>query len=128
MSDGESRPGSISASLGSLLKTTVAAAHTRVELFAVELQEESIRLVELVILAGAVVALGGIAIGLITAVVVLCFSGIGRLIALGAFALFYLAGAAWAYRILSARLRSSTPFGGTLEEIRKDRECLQGKN
>lgn len=128
MSNEESRRESILASLSDLLSTALAAVHTRVELLAVELHEESIRLAELVMLAAAVVALGILALGLITAAVVLLLSGNGRLVALALFAIGYLVAAGWAFRTLSMLLKSSAPFSGTLEELRKDRECLPGKS
>lgn len=114
------------ASLRRLGDSVLALAQNRVELFAVELQEEKLRVLRL--------ALWG--------VVALTLAAGGLLVVVGVVALFlwqaagYWGLAGWAGVLLGLsaflywRLRQSIvqgppPFADTLAEFRKDRECLR---
>jgi uncharacterized membrane protein YqjE len=107
-----------------ILDQTLAAAQNRLELFRVEAQEEKIRLVEIVLLASAIMVLGTLALALATFLTVLLAWRSGSMIALAALTIAYIAGACVAGRLLRARLQSPPPFAATAEEFRKDRECL----
>lgn len=123
----ETKPG-VWASLKRLFDTLLATAQNRVELFAVELQEEKCRLVEAILCAAAVAAFGMMTITLVTFTVVILFWENARLPALGVLSVLYLIGTALAWRALQSRLKARTAFAGTLDEIKKDRACLDTNN
>ena len=77
----ESKPG-VWASLKRILDTLLATAQNRIELFAVELQEEKCRLVEAILCAAAVMAFGMMTLTLVTFTIVVFFWENGRLPAL----------------------------------------------
>jgi uncharacterized membrane protein YqjE len=128
MSDSEREERDFPGAIRSLVAAAVGVFETRVELFALEFQEERIRLIELVILAGLIVGLSIATVGVVTIGFILLFEGKARLAALAGLGLGYVLAAGWCYRILSNRLKTYTPFAGTLGEIKKDRECLRGKS
>ena len=70
------------ASAKRLADLTLATAQNRVELFAVELQEEKCRLIQALLLAAGAIALGVTALTLVTITVVLLFWENGRVPAL----------------------------------------------
>lgn len=125
----EENPGTSGGWSNSLRRTgdaLLGLAQNRVELFAVELQEEKLRalnaLVWLVvalsfIVAGVLVALGALALYLWN---VAAYFG---LIALAVVSLAAGAGVLWKIR---QRIRSGpTPFSKTIDEFKKDRACLE---
>jgi len=107
-----------------VIDTLLATAENRIELFAVELQEEKCRMVEVLLCVGAVAALALMALTMITLTVVFLFWETERLAALGVLSLLYLLGTTLAWRALGGRLRTHSPLAGTLSELRKDRACL----
>lgn len=124
MSDAsDSKPG-VWASLKRMLDTMLAAAQNRLELFVVELQEEKCRLVETLLCVAAFVAFAMMALMMVTLTVVIVFWDSWRLTALGVITAFNVLGAALAWRGMRARLNSRSAFEDTLNEIRKDRACL----
>lgn len=116
------------ASLKRILDTLLATAQNRVELFAVELQEEKCRLVETILCAAAVAAFGMMTLTLVTFTVVALFWENGRLAALVGLSVVYLVVTALAWRALQTRLKNRTAFTGTLGELKKDRSCLETEN
>lgn len=127
-----SAPGESSAgvweSLRRLLDTLLSTAQDRLELLAVELQEEKCRLVEALLCAAAVAAFGMMTLTLLTFTLVVLFWESGRLVVLGGLCAVYL-GITWlAWRALRLRLRQRTAFLSTLGEIQKDRSCLKAGN
>jgi uncharacterized membrane protein YqjE len=125
-------PGEKSASLfGSvrrLLDTGLSIAESRVELLAIELQEEKHRIIELVLLTAIVSAMGMMAVTLATFAIVVFFWEEGHLIALSVLAIAYLISTALAFRVLKRRTDRRTAFNDTLNELSKDRACLQNKS
>lgn len=119
----ETKPG-VWASLKRILDTLLVTAENRVELFAVELQEEKCRLVEAILCAFAVAAFGMMALSLVTFTVVVLFWENGRFAALVGLSVLYLIGTALAWRALQSRLKARSAFAGTIEELKKDRACL----
>ncbi len=112
--------------LGANLLGTV---HDRVELFAVELHEEKVRLIQLLLWIGAIAFAGVMAMTFMSLTLVYLFWDSARLAVLGGLALFYLAafgGAALAFRRYLTRL--PRPFDGTLAEIKEDEACLRSEN
>ena len=107
-----------------ILDTLLASAENRVELFAVELQEEKCRLVEALICAAAATAFGLMPLTLVTFTIVILVWEDGRVVALTLLSALYLACAILAWRGLQKRLKNTTGFSATLGELRKDRACL----
>ena len=122
-----SKPG-VWASLKRILDTLLATAQNRVELFAVELQEEKCRLVEAILCAAAVAAFGMMTLTLVTFTVVILFWENGRLPALAGLSVLYLVGTALAWHALQSRLKARSAFAGTLDELKNDRACLDTNN
>lgn len=123
----ETKPG-VWASLRRGLDALLATAQNRIELFVVELQEEKCRLVEVIVCTAAVVALGLMSLSLVTlTVVVLCWEN-GLLAALASLSVLYLIGTVLAWRALQSRLKARSAFADTLDELKKDRSCLETEN
>lgn len=114
------------ASLRRLGDSVLALAQNRLELFAIELQEEKLRLLRLAV--GCVVALTLGAAGLMVVVGTLAiflwraagYWGLGGLamVLLGLSAFLF-------WRLRQSIVEGPTPFADTLAEFRKDRECLR---
>lgn len=128
MGKGPEQNGGILATLRSILDGGLAIAENRMELFAVELREEKCRLIEAIILASAVTALGLMTLTLLTLSIVILFWDSARITALLTLGLLYLLGTLLAWRGLQARLSNSSPFSGTIGEIKKDRACFKPEN
>ena len=110
-------------SLRNLITTVAAVFQNRVELFAVELQVERHRLIEVLVLAGGVLVSGTLAVVVFSAVVICLFAEPYRIYAaLGVGVLYLLVAAALVVR-LKRRLRAEA-FEETLKQIKKDCECL----
>jgi len=111
-----------------LLKTLVNLLENRLELFLIEIQEERVRLVDVLLLA----AMGGLAalmtLILITLTVVVIFWENHRVLVLVLFTLAYAAAAAAAFWALRSRLNRWRAFTATLEQIKKDREWFEKQN
>lgn len=120
----ESLPG-VWALLKRILDTLLAAAQSRVELFALELQEEKCRMVEAILCTAAVAACGMMTLSLATFTLVVLFWEHGRLAALCVLCVFYLVCTILAWRALQTRLRAPSPFTDSIAEIKRDRECLK---
>ena len=125
--DTETKPG-VLASLRRGLDALLATTQNRVELFAVELQEEKCRLVEAILCAAAVVALGITSLSLLSFTIVVLFWEDNRLAALAGLIVLHLIGTAVAWRALQVRLKAKSAFADTLDELKKDRSCLDTEN
>ena len=120
----ETPPGIISSlkKLGQIVLTTVT---NRLELAAVETQEEAARWVESLILVAALAVLGGLTLAMISLTIVLAFWEEHRLAAMIGLSILYLLaflGIVWRLRW---RLQNWEPFTATLAELRKDKACLE---
>lgn len=124
MSEGPEETTGIWASARKILDTVLATAQNRVELLAIELQEEKCRWIEALLCATAVAAFGMMALSLVTFTVVILFWDNGRLPALIGLSLLYIVGTALAWRALQSRLRARSAFTATLDELKQDRACL----
>jgi uncharacterized membrane protein YqjE len=122
---GTARAGGLLASVKGLAATLIAAAHTRLQLFANELASEGRRLRRIAVLLVLAVIFFALALVLLTLLVVVMFWDGHRLLAIGGLAVAYLAaGGVLAFaagRCASAKPR---PFEATLGEFRKDHERL----
>jgi uncharacterized membrane protein YqjE len=103
--------------------TFSGALQNRAELFVVELQEERYRLMVLLLLAGAAVVLGVLALVLFSGILIFVFPEPYRLyVALG-LTLVYGLGVLVLVRQIRQRLEEE-PFTETVTQIKKDWECL----
>jgi uncharacterized membrane protein YqjE len=112
------------ASIRRLFKIIGAIGSNRVELLLVEWQEERLRLMQTLLLAGIVLILALMTLMVITMIIVavcLMHHLIGLVIALG---VIYLLATIVCYLRLRNRLKSWAPFAATLAELKKDKECL----
>ncbi|MBK9137379.1 MAG: phage holin family protein [Verrucomicrobia bacterium] len=114
------------------MRRTVSAGlglvQTRLELFAVELQQEKWRLVDLLLRTALIIILGILTLGLVTATIVYVLWGWSPLGALLGLALVYGAATGLVAWSIQRSLKSGPkPFSGTLNELKKDRECLSDK-
>jgi len=120
---GSARAGGLLGSLKGLTATLIAAAYTRLQLFANELAVEGLRLRQMVLLLVLAVIFFALALVLLTLLVVVMFWDDQRLLAIGGLALLYLA--ASALLLLAAKNRGAAaprPFAATLGELKKDHE------
>jgi uncharacterized membrane protein YqjE len=112
-------------SLRRLCDTGLALVQNRVELFAVEIQEEKERLVRLLVLAAAAVFLANTAVIVLTLTVVFIAGEDARVPVLIGLSVAYLLAATGAFLLLRKHLRSAPPpFDTTVSELKKDREWL----
>ena len=130
MAEAPSPPsGGLFASLRRLLETTLAIAHCRLDLFVVELKEERCRVVELVLLMCATILFGVMALTMVTFTVVFLLWENARAFVLVGFSVLYVVGAALGFWILRKRLKEGeTPFGDTINELKKDGEWLKSRS
>lgn len=106
-----------------ILRTVSDLAHTRLELFLVELKEERIRIVDALLLLAVGVVCAAMTLILLTFTVVLIFWE-HRVLALVLLTLLYAGMAVWSLLTLRKRLAGWNAFAATLQEFKKDRECL----
>ena len=99
----------------------------RFELLMVEVQEERERLLRAILLALGVAAFGLLAGVALTAVIVVLLWGLSPVAALLVLTGIYGATAGWLYRRLTRLLRDWQNLPATLDQLRKDRACLEKK-
>ncbi len=117
------------ASLQRLLATFAEILHTRVEILSTELEEEGVRVRELLLYELVSLFFFGLGLLLVTLFVVLAFWDTHRLSVLAAFAVFYLAIGAGTALVVRYKLKTRPRlFSATLSELGKDRERLARKS
>ena len=97
---------------------------TRLELLSTEVQEESARLLRVLLLAALAACFLAFAVLMLTLFVVVVFWDTHRLTAIAGAAAFHLLIAGLAALALRRRLNGPRPFSATLTELRKDCERL----
>ena len=113
-------------SLRQLLSTLTSIASTRLELLANELQEERLRLTQMLLFALFALFCFGIGILLLTAFIVVLFWDDHRLAALGTLSALFLAlGTLMTMLLRSKAQAKSRLFSASLAELTKDREQLE---
>jgi uncharacterized membrane protein YqjE len=118
--------GGLLGSLRGLADGLLGSARERVELFALELQEEKYRAVQLFLWISAGVFSAVLAITFASLTIVYLFWETARLAVLGGFAVLY--GAGFVAIVLYCRklvARQPKPFEGTLAELQQDRACIR---
>ena len=117
--------GSVKRLTGSL----IAILSTRLELLANELQEERLRLTQMLLLALIALFLLGTGLILLNAFIVVLFWDSHRLLALGLLCAVYLvAGAAVSISLRTKAESGSKLFAASLAEFEKDRQALRGSD
>ena len=113
-------------SLRSLGDGLVAGAQSRIELFALELQEGKFRLIQIFFWLSAAVFSGAMALTFVSLTLVYLFWESARLAVLSGLAVIYLG--AFATIVVKFRrflLRQPRPFAATLDELSEDRTCIR---
>jgi len=107
-----------------LVRRLLTLGENRLELLAVEVQEERERLLHAFLLALAVAAFGLLAGLTLTAAIVLCWPG-NPVVALLTLTLLYTVAAIILCRRVLGLLRDWQTFAASLDQLRKDRICLE---
>jgi len=118
-------PAGLLDSVKRMARTAAAIVHNRVELLAVEIQEEGARFVGLLLLVGAVIVCSGLGLIMVTVTILCAVSDEHRVMAALIIAVTCLLGAVASAIGLHYRLKNWSAFSGTRDELRKDREWLQ---
>ena len=105
-------------------RTALRGINTRVELLALEWQEERIRLRSMLLWAAALMFLITLGALLLTAAIIFLFPQELRVYVAGAFGLLYLCGALGAGLALKAALKRE-PFSESINQVKKDRAWLE---
>ena len=113
-------------SLRRLLDTALGLAQARLQLFGSELEEEKLRLFDVLWLAALALLLLGLALVLLLGFVVLLFWDPYRLPAVGVLTLVLGGGGVWLLLRARSLLQASDggPFALSLAELRRDRDAL----
>ncbi len=114
-------------SLRRLCDNGLTLLHNRVELFSVELQEQKARLVKIMLLAAVAILLGHMAFLLLTAIILVVVGEEARGLVLIGLCVLYALAATGAFFALRKELRAPPPFSGTLDQLKKDQEWLNGR-
>ena len=108
-----------------LARRLLAIGENRFELLMVEVQEERERLLHAIVLALGAAALGLLAGMALTGAIVVLLWEISRVAALLVLTGLYGAAAVCLYRRLTRLLRDWQNLPATLDQLRKDRACLE---
>ncbi|MDD5329567.1 MAG: phage holin family protein [Sulfuricella sp.] len=126
---GARSPGGLFDSMKALACTLISIAHTRMELFSTELEEERMHLYSMLVWAVVALFFAGFGIVLATLFVVLVLWDTHRLLALGVPAFLFLLGAVLAWRVVLDKARAKPRlFAASLAELSRDREHLASRS
>jgi uncharacterized membrane protein YqjE len=120
----DSSPGLFS-SVKRLLTTALAGVENRIELFLIELREARLRIFDVVLLGCAAALMGFMALLLVTVTLVVIFWDSARVPVLVALSACYSLATMAIFWRLKIRLRNWSFFSATLNELKKDRACLE---
>jgi uncharacterized membrane protein YqjE len=108
-----------------LARTLLSFAETRTRLAAVEMEEQAVRITEILFWVAASIMLLGIATVFICLVIVLAFWDTNRVLAAGLISALLVGGGTAAALIARARIRERPKFlAATLAELHQDKERL----
>jgi uncharacterized membrane protein YqjE len=128
----DTRPPGSSGLLGSLRGLAdglIGSAHDRLELLAVELQEEKHRLIQIFLWISAIVFLALLALMFVSFSLVILFWDTARVAVVCVLAGLYTAACVGAIIGFQRFLkRQPKPFAATLGELREDRECIRAES
>lgn len=118
-------PGVI-ASVRSLVATAAGLARTRLQLLANDLEEQRVRMLQLVVLGAIALFCGAVAILLASAWIVIALWDHYRLWSLALLTVLYAGGCVAALVIMKSRAAQRPPaFSASLAELRRDEEMLR---
>ena len=117
--------GQLAASSKQFVRRLLTVGENRLELLTVELQEERERLLRAFLLALGVAAFGLLAGISLTALVVVLFWNASPVAALLVMTVLHGAAAAFLYVRLTRLLRDWQTLSATLQQLQKDRACLE---
>ena len=119
------RAGGVLSSFKQLVATLVAMVHTRLQLLAGEVHAEGLRLAQMLLLGAAALFFIAGGVLLLTLLGIVMFWDTNRLLAIGGFAVLYLAlGAGLAVAARRRAAQGSRLFEASLGEFQKDRDRL----
>jgi uncharacterized membrane protein YqjE len=125
MGENQPPPAGIVESLRKLGRTGIALIQNRLELFAVELEEQKARLVRALMLAGIAIFLGNTALLAASATIVVLAGEKARIPILVGLTAVYILGTVWAIVALRKELRATPPpFKDSIAELKKDSNWL----
>jgi uncharacterized membrane protein YqjE len=126
MSEANLKPARLLSSLRRIGDSALALAQSRLQLFVLELQDEKLRLVNMLLWLSIGLALGGAGLFLGTVVLALYLWETARFAGLLMMTGAFLGAAALIFCRLRKRLRNGPmPFADTIAEFKKDRACLR---
>jgi uncharacterized membrane protein YqjE len=109
-----------------LARTLLSFAETRTRLAATELEEQSIRLVEILLWVGAALFFFGVTLLFVAVLIVLHFWDSNRLLAAGLIAALFAGAGIASALVVRARMLARPKFlAATLTELQRDKERLQ---
>jgi uncharacterized membrane protein YqjE len=115
-------------SLRTLLATLIALARTRLELLSTELEDEKLRILQLLVWACAAAFFVALGVVMLTVFVLIVFWDVNRVLTAFALAAGYLAlGVAFGIRVRNLAREKSRLFAASLAELAKDRERLTSR-
>ena len=123
----DSSPGLFS-SVKRLLTTALAGVENRIELFLIELRQARLRIFDVVLLGCAAAIMGFMALLMVTVTLVVIFWDSARVPVLVALSACYSLATIGIFWRMKARLRNWSFFSVTLDELKKDRACLEEKS
>ncbi len=115
----------LAASAKDFARRLLTIGENRLELLTVEVQEERDRLLRAFLLALAAAAFGMLAGITLTALIVVLLWNFSHWAALLALTVLYAAAGLFLYRRLTVLLRDWQTLPGSLDQLRKDRACLE---
>lgn len=115
-------------SVRELARTLLSFAETRARLAVTEMEEQAVRLAEILIWLAAALFLFGVALAFLAVLIVLLFWDSNRLLAAGLIAAVFLGAGSAAALIARARMRERPRFlAATLAELELDRDRIGQK-
>lgn len=123
--DNESASPGLLDSARRMVRTVAATLHNRVELLVLELQEESVRFLGFLLLAGVTFLFGGLALMMGIVTVLLAVDAEHRIMAAMLMTLALALAAVGSALALRSKLKTWSAFSGTRAELHKDRKWLQ---
>ena len=115
----------LSATAKHFARRLLTIGENRLELLTVEVQEARARLLHVILLALGVAVFGLLAGMTLTAIIVVLLWAYSPVAALLTLTGLYAAAGVCLYRQLTGRLRDWQTLSATLDQLRKDRECLE---
>ena len=126
---GSGRRGGLFDSVKVLAGTLLAIAHTRLELFSTEIEEQRAWLSSMLVWTLVALFCAGVGVVLATLFVVIALWDTHRLLALGIPAILFLLGAGLAWLIVLGKARAKPRlFAASLAELSKDRKELTSRS